>query len=154
MFGRKTYEIFEQFWPHQVVDESGAVPDPHRPERKSREHGTIATALNRMTKVVFSRTLREITWQPSRLMRDVNPADLRDLKRRPGKNIMVFGSGSIVSELTRHGLIDEYQFVACPVLIGRGRNLVEGPSRSLKLKLLETQAYGSGDVMLRYARAE
>ena len=50
LFGRRTYELFEGFWRHAVVDESGTVPDPHHPGRRSSEHGAIAIALNRMTK--------------------------------------------------------------------------------------------------------
>ena len=53
VFGRRTYEMFEAFWRHVVVDESGTVPDPHHPRRRSPEHGAIAIALNKMTKLVF-----------------------------------------------------------------------------------------------------
>jgi dihydrofolate reductase len=67
--------------------------------------------------------------------------------------MIVFGSGSVVSQLTQHGLIDEYEFVVCPILLGRGRPLLSGVSRSLKLDLREARRYQSGDVMLRYARA-
>ncbi len=63
MFGRRTYELFEGFWRNAVVDESGAIPDPHDPGRRSREHGAIAIALNRMTKVVFSRSMKAATWK-------------------------------------------------------------------------------------------
>jgi dihydrofolate reductase len=65
--------------------------------------------------------------------------------------MMVFGSGSIVSKLTQHGLIDEYQFVVCPILLGSGRQLLSSVSKSLRLDLLEAKKYGSGDVLLRYA---
>jgi dihydrofolate reductase len=65
--------------------------------------------------------------------------------------MMVFGSGSVVSQLTQHGLIDEYQFVVCPILLGSGRPLLSGVSKSLRLDLLEAKKYQSGDVMLRYA---
>src|SRR5262245_64984285 len=54
LFGRRTYEIFEGFWRHAVVDASGTVPDPHRPGRRSREHGIVAIALNKMTRIVSS----------------------------------------------------------------------------------------------------
>jgi dihydrofolate reductase len=73
------------------------------------------------------------------------------MKQRPGKDMMVFGSGSIVSQLTQHGLIDEYQFVVCPVFLGSGRSLLSGVSRSVTVDLLETRKYPSGDVLLRYA---
>jgi dihydrofolate reductase len=59
---------------------------------------------------------------------------------------------SIVSQLTQHGLIDEYQFVVCPILLASGRPLLSGVSRSLRQDLPEAKKYQSGDVMLRYAR--
>jgi dihydrofolate reductase len=75
------------------------------------------------------------------------------MKGRPGKDMIIFGSGSVVSQLTQHGLIDEYEVVVCPVFLGSGRPLLGGVSRSVRLELLETTRYPSGDVMLRYARA-
>lgn len=67
--------------------------------------------------------------------------------------MMIFGSGSLVLQLTEHGLIEEYQFVIMPVLLGSGLNLLSGLSKSLRLDLLEAKEYPSGKVMLRYARA-
>ena len=63
LFGRRTYEMFEAFWGHVVLDNSGTVPDPHRAGRGSSEHGTIAIALNDMAKLVFSKTLDRLTWK-------------------------------------------------------------------------------------------
>ena len=60
--------------------------------------------------------------------------------------------GSVVSQLTQHGLIDEYQFVVCPILLGGGRPLLSDVSNSLKLDLLEAKEYPSGTIVLRYAR--
>jgi dihydrofolate reductase len=100
VFGRRTYELFESFWRHVVVDEFGTVPDPHHPGRRSREHGAIAIALNRMTKVVFSRTMNEVTWENSRLLRELDPGEIETMKAQPGKDLIIFGSGSIVSQLS------------------------------------------------------
>lgn len=151
LFGRRTYEIFEAFWAHIVVDDSGTVPDPHDPKRRSPEHGAIAIGFNKMTKLVFSRTLDRVTWKNSRLVHELNPREIESMKEQPGKNIIVFG-GSVVSQLTQHGLIDEYQFAVCPIFIGGGRSLISGVSKRLRLDLLEARALRSGDVMLRYAR--
>jgi dihydrofolate reductase len=152
LFGRRTYEIFEGFWRHAVVDASGTVPDPHHRGRRSREHGAVAMALNRMTKLVFSRTLKDVSWRNSRLLRELDPREIETMKRQPGKDMIIFGSGSIVSQLTQHALIDEYQFVVCPLLLGSGQPLLSGVSKRLRLDLLEAKALPSGDVMLRYAR--
>jgi dihydrofolate reductase len=151
LFGRRTYEIFERFWRHLVVDASGTVPDPHRPGRRSSEHGVMAIALNRMTKIVFSRSMKEATWENSRLIRELDPRDIQHIKSQPGKDLIIFGSGSIVTELTRHGLIDEYQFAICPVLLGSGKLLLSNLSKRLPLELREAKTLPSGDIILRYA---
>jgi dihydrofolate reductase len=108
--------------------------------------------LNETTKLVFSRTLKDVTWRNSHLLHELDPHEIEAMKKRPGKDMMVFGSGSIVSQLTQHGLIDEYQFVICPILLGTGRPLLSGVSKRSRLALLEAKRYPSGDVMLRYAR--
>ena len=151
LFGRRTYELFEGFWRH-AVDDSSTAPDPHHPGRRSREHHAIAIWLNEMTKLVFSRTLQDVTWRHSRVLHELDPREIETMKRQPGKDMIVFGSGSIVSQLTQHGLIDEYQFVVCSILLGSGRPLLSGVSKNARLDLLETKQYQSGDVMLRYAR--
>jgi dihydrofolate reductase len=152
LFGRRTYELFEGFWRHAVVDDSGTVPDPHHPGRRSSEHGAIAIALNRMTKLVFSRTLKDVTWRNSRLLRELDPREIETMKRQSGKDMIVFGSGSIVSQLTQHGLIDEYQLAVCPIFVGNGQPLLTGMLKNVRLDLLEAKVLPSGDVMLRYAR--
>ena len=105
-----------------------------------------------MTKLVFSRSLKDVTWQNSRILHEFEPREIETMKRQPGKNMIVFGSGSIVTQLTQHGLIDEYQFVLCPILLGSGRPLLSDVSKNLTLSLVEAKQYQSGDVMLRYAR--
>jgi dihydrofolate reductase len=152
LFGRRTYQIFEVFLAHAVADETGTVPDPHNPGRRSREHGTIATALNRMTKLFFSRTLKDASWRNSRLLREVDPRQIEAMKGQGGGDMIIFGSGSIVSQLTQHGLIDEYQFAVCPTLLGSGQPLLKGVSKGSRLSLLEAKAFASGDVLIRYAR--
>jgi len=151
IFGRVTYERFERFWRHAVEDSSTAA-DPHRPGQRSREHRAIAIWLNETTKLVFSRTLKDATWKNSRLLHELDPREVEAMKKQPGKDMMIFGSGSIVSQLTEHGLIDEYQFVVCPMFLGSGRSLLTGVSKSMRLELLEARKYPSGDVLLRYAR--
>ncbi|MGH2658152.1 MAG: dihydrofolate reductase family protein [Actinomycetota bacterium] len=152
LFGRRTYELFEAFWPH-ALDDSPTSPDPHAPGRLSPEMRAMAVALNEMTKIVFSRTLKDVAWSYSRLVRDLDPREIEALKGQPGKDIVVLGSGSIVSQLTEHGLIDEYQFGVSPILLGSGRPLLSDVSKSSRLDLLEAKTYPSGNVMLRYARS-
>ena len=152
LFGRRTYQQFESFWPHVAADAPDA-PNPHDGQRRSPELRAMATMLNEANKLVFSRTLKTVTWQNSRLFETLDPRVVVALKSAPGKDMIVFGSGSIVSQLTEHGLIDEYQFVVTPILLGRGRALFSGMSNGLKLALQEAKAFPTGNVMLRYARA-
>jgi dihydrofolate reductase len=87
------------------------------------------------------------------VLHELDPREIETMKSQRGKDMIVFGSGSIVSQLTQHGLIDEYQVVVCPSFLGRGRPLLTGVSKNSKLELVETKPYRSGDVMLRYARS-
>lgn len=152
LFGRRTYEQFASFWAH-ALDESPTSPDPHRAGSHSPEMRAMAVMLNESTKVVFSRTLPEVTWRNSRLLPELDPREIEAMKHQPGKDMIIFGSGSIVSQLTEHGLIDEYRFVINPVLLGGGLPLLSGVPTKLALELLEARAFPSGNVMLRYARA-
>jgi dihydrofolate reductase len=151
IFGRRTYEMFEAFWPH-VLDESPTAPDPHSPGRRSPEMRAMAVWIDEATKVVFSRTRKEATWRNSRVLHELDAREIEAMKRQPGNDIMIFGSGSIVSQLTQHRLIDEYRFVVGPILLGSGRPLLSGVPSTSRLDLLEAKAYQSGNVMLRYAR--
>jgi dihydrofolate reductase len=152
LFGRVTYEMFERFW-RPAAERPDTVTDPHRPGRLSPAHRTIARWMSGATKLVVSRTLERVTWNHTWLVRELDPGGINALKKSPGKTVMIFGSGSVVSQLTRHGLIDEYQFVVCPVFIGSGRPLLGDLAERVRLEQLEARPYPSGDVLLRYARA-
>jgi len=148
LFGRRTYEMFESFWPH------AADQDPHTPGRHSPEIRAMAEWINAADKYVWSRTRKEVTWHGSRLMGEFDAAQVERLKNEPGKDIMIFGSGSIVSLLTGHGLIDEYHFVVGPVLLGSGKTLIGGLPSTVRLELVEAKTFPSGNVRLRYRRTE
>jgi len=150
LFGRRTYEMFQAFWPHALEDPATA-PDPHMPGRRSPEIRAMAVWINEAAKVVFSKTLKDVTWKNTRLLHAFDPREVEAMKKQPGPDMIVFGSGSIASQLTAHGLIDEYRFVVGPVLLGSGRPLISGVPKSSRLDLLEAKTYPSGNVMLRYA---
>ena len=151
LFGHRTYQMFASFWPRFLEDAS--ISDPHDPGRRSPEMKAMGVMLNEAEKVVFSRTPKETAWKNSRISRELDPREIEALKRRPGKDIIIFGSGSIVSQLTEHGLIDDYQFIVAPVLLGKGRQLVTNVPHSRRLRLREAKAYPSGNVTLSYVRA-
>jgi dihydrofolate reductase len=152
LFGRKTYQMFESFWPRVLNDEETA-PDPHGPGRSTQQK-TFAVALTEATKLVYSRTLKEVHWKNARIAGELEPKQIEALKLGPGKGIMIFGSGSIVSALAEHGLIDEYHLIVTPIFLGTGRSLLSALSKRVNLALLESKAYPSGNVMLRYARKD
>lgn len=151
LFGRRTYEMFEGFWPGVAADNSPTAPDPHGAGRHSPEMRALADWINKTTKVVFSRTRKEVSWKNSHLLREFDPREIIAMKSQPGQDIMIFGSGSIVSQLTQHGLIDEYQLVVSPLFLSSGRPLIDGLPKSTPLELLEVRQFSSGNVRLRYA---
>ena len=152
LFGRKTYEMFASFWPKAV--ESSGAKSPHGGGELSDTQRGMGVALNEATKVVFSKSLKSATWKNTRLVRDFDPRAIEAMKREKGHDIMIFGSGSIVSQLTQHGLIDEYHFVVSPVLLGSGRRLIDNVSKRSSLKLQKSKAFPSGVLMLQYARVK
>jgi dihydrofolate reductase len=149
LFGRRTYELFERFWPRALDDPAAAAPHGGGP--LSDDQRAMAASLNETTKLVFSRTLREVSWKNARLVPELDPAAIRAMKNQPGRDMLVLGSGSLVSQLTGHGLIDEYQFVVSPVLLGTGRPFLHDVTSTVMLDLLETRVFPTGNVLLRYA---
>jgi dihydrofolate reductase len=152
MLGRKTYDMFAAYWP-KALDHPGGAADPHGSRKPTPEIHAIAVWLNAAAKLVFSKTLKSPTWNNTRILREFDAGAVADLKRQPGKHMMVFGSASIVSKLTEHGLIDEYRFLVSPLILGKGRKLLDDASAKMRLRLLEAAAHRSGHVMLRHARA-
>jgi dihydrofolate reductase len=125
------------------------VPNPHLPGQSSPELRAMANSINDATKVVFSRSRDGVTWRNSRLLRELDTEEIAAMKAEPGSDVLAFG-GSMVALLTEPRLIDEYQLVVNPTLIGGGRLLFADLSRSVRLHLLEAKAYPTDTVMLRY----
>lgn len=149
LFGRKTYDGFESFWP-TAVDDSPTAPAPHGEPRRSAELRAMGVWINGATKIVFSRSRTQVTWKGSQLVRELDPAWIDELKRKPGNDMIIFGSGSIVAQLAEHGLIDDYWFVVSPLALGAGQRLFTAPA---KLELVESTRYPNGNVALRYRKA-
>jgi dihydrofolate reductase len=142
LLGRVTYESFAGSWPH--------VPDnPTTPEGEK----AYARKLNAMQKIVFSKTLPTVEWNNSRLVKEIIPADIEQLKREPGRDMLIYGSASIVQALTNLGLIDEYQVLVHPVILGGGKPLFQNIKDQVKLKLVNSKTHPSGVVVLTYQPA-
>src|SRR5262249_44743368 len=101
-------------------------------------------------KVVFSRTLDKASWSNTKLVKGDLVSEVRKMKEEPGDGMAILGSGSIVSQLAPEGLIDEYQIVMNPVVLGKGRTMFDGVIEKLSLKLTKTRTFGNGKVFLRY----
>ncbi len=110
----------------------------------------VAEGMNKMPKVVFSRTMDKAAWNNTTLMKGDLVAAVRKLKGEAGPDIVILGSGTIVSQLAGEGLIDEYQFVVVPIVLGKGRTMFEGLKEKLTLKLTKSRVFGNGNVFLCY----
>lgn len=135
LFGRKTYELMASFWPTQAAAQAMPV---------------VAERMNNLPKVVFSRTLDKAAWTNTKLVKEDLVGAVRKMKAEPGEDLAILGSGSIVSQLAPHRLIDEYQIVVIPVVLGKGRTLFEGVKERVPLKLTKTRAFRNGNVLLCY----
>jgi dihydrofolate reductase len=135
LFGRITYEMMAGFWPTPQAMASMPV---------------VAERMNNLPKVVFSRSLDKATWNNTKLVKGDLGAEVRKMKSEPGPDMAILGSGSIVSQLAQAGLIDEFQVVVNPVVLGTGRTMFEGVKDRLSLKLTKTRAFGNGNVYLCY----
>jgi len=134
LFGRKTYELMERFWPTPAAK---TMPE-------------VAAGMNRLRKYVFSRTLKSVSWQNTVLLKGDLVSEVRRIKSEPGGGIAILGSGSIIAQLVPDGLIDEYQIVVVPRVLGSGRTMFEGLTGRLSLKLTKSRSFRNGNVLLCY----
>jgi dihydrofolate reductase len=141
LFGRTTYQMMESYWP--TAD--AAASDP-----------AMAGVMRNSPKIVFSKTLRTVAedpnWKSITLLHEIDSAAVRKLKERSAVDLTILGSGSIVQQLANLGLIDEYQLVTVPVVLGAGKSLFKD-LKETSLKLLEARAFKNGIALLRYAPA-
>jgi dihydrofolate reductase len=135
LFGRITYQMMAGFWSSPLAAETMPV---------------VAERMNALSKVVFSRTLREASWKNTKLIDGDLAGEVRKLKNEAGGDVTILGSGSIVAQLTQHGLIDEYMIVVVPVVLGSGRTLFEGVTRNVAMRLTGSRVFNNGNVVLTY----
>lgn len=142
LYGRITYQLMEDYWPILVKTPSG---------KKSMDE--FAIALHNIRKIVFSHTLKSLGWETAVLARRSLEDEVRSLKQQPGKDILV-GSPSLINELTKLGLIDEYQLCIHPVIAQDGLILFKNIQEQLILKLIKTKTFGAGQVLHYYERTK
>ncbi len=135
LFGRVTYQMMEKFWLTPYAIETDPI---------------VANLMNNSTKFVFSNSLEEANWNNTTLVRGSASQKIQDLKQQGGNDLVIFGSGSLVSSLTKERLIDEYRLIVNPVVLGSGNSMFTGLNGRLKLKLIDTSIFKSGNVLLCY----
>lgn len=136
ILGRKTYELFVDFWPTATTEQE-----------------VIADRLNELPKLVFSNTLTATPWgkwNNAKLANGELVEEIKKLKLMPGKNMVLWGSISVAQQLMENNLIDEYHLQVCPVLNGGGRKLFES-AYTANLNLVEVRHYNTGTAYLSYA---
>ncbi|MEF3302071.1 dihydrofolate reductase family protein [Paenibacillus sp. GYB003] len=136
IYGRTTYEIMASFWPFAP--------------------GDFAARTNQLKKIVFTTTLRETPWGEWEHARPIHGGiaeEITNLKRQPGKDMVVYGSGSVVRQLTNLGLVDEYRLIVNPVILGKGKMLFENLHDRMPLKLVDAKVFACGGVALTYIPA-
>ena len=138
VFGRTTYEMMAAYWP--------------TPEA-AKDNPGVAGAMNRTPKIVFSRNMKPVkdgpVWKNVRVVREITREGILKLKEETGGDWVILGSGSIVQQFGRLGLMDEDQLMVNPVILGAGKYLFRDVNRT-NLKLLESRVFRNGRVFLRY----
>jgi dihydrofolate reductase len=135
VFGRTTYEMMTSFWPTPIAAEQFPV---------------VAKQMNSLPKIVFSKTLKKVSWNNTKQVKGDLVAEVRRMKKEPGEQMVILGSGSIVSQLAQADLIDEYQLLVVPIVLGEGRTMFQGSKKTLNLSLAKTRTFRNGRVFSVY----
>ena len=136
LLGRGTYEIMANAWPKQTEATSPG-----------------ADKMNSTPKIVFSRTLKKAEWgkyNNATIIKDKAAEEVTKMKQQPGKNMVIYGSPNLVQGFTQQGLIDEYQLLVHPILLGAGKPLFSAMPKAINLKLLRTETFTNDVVVLYY----
>lgn len=135
LLGRVTYEGFAKAWPTMTGT------------------GDFGERMNGIPKYVVSTTLKDLSWNNSRLIKGNVAEEIAKLKQQPGQAILIAGSAALVNSLIPYHLIDEYRLMVHPVVVGGGKRLFKDGSAIQSLKLIETRTFASGIVVLHYQPA-
>ena len=142
IYGRITYQLMESYWPTVVKKPTGNKPTDD-----------FAVLIDNISKIVFSRTLKNVDWKNTKLKSEVIKEEVLELKRQEGKSLLV-GSPCLIVALTQLDLIDEYQLGVQPIVLGSGLPLFKNVKGRINLKLLKTKTFGCGAVTLYYEPAK
>jgi dihydrofolate reductase len=135
IFGRKTYELMAGYW----LTPEAIASDP-----------VVAEKMNKISKIVFSRTLVKADWKNTRLVKNDAAGVVTQLKLQQGKDFFVFGSGNLSETLIDNGLIDEFRLIVNPVLLATGMPLFQRLTKQVNLKFQSVRTFSNGNVLLYY----
>ncbi len=138
LYGRITYQLMESYWPMIVKN-----PTSNKPADE------FAVLIDNISKIVYSRTLKNVDWKNTKLKREVIKEEILELKQQTGKNILA-GGPSLIVALMHLGLIDEYQLCVHPIVLGSGLPLFKNVGVRNNLRLLKTKTFSCGAVTLYY----
>jgi len=138
LFGRVTYDQMAAFWPTQQAAQM--MPD-------------VAAGMNRMPKYVVSRTMQKAGWQNTTLVKGDLATEIGKLKAQDGPDLTILGSGNLISQLTELRLIDSYQLVLSPTILGKGRTLFQTVGERRTMTLTKSKTFSNGNVVLWYEPA-
>jgi dihydrofolate reductase len=142
IYGRITYQLMESYWPTVVKNPTGNKPTDE-----------FAVLIDNISKIVFSHTLKNVDWNNAKLAKRSVKEEILELKREPGKDILV-GSPSLIVASMNLNLIDEYQLSVQPTIAGKGLALFKNINDRIDLKLLKTKTFGCGAVTFYYEPAK
>ena len=132
IYGRITYQLMESYWPTVVKKPTG---------NKSQDE--FAVLIDNISKIVFSRTLKNVNWKNTKLKKEIIKEEILELKQKPGKDIIV-GSPSLIVATMNLDLVDEYQLSVQPTIAGKGLLLLKNITHRIDLTLLRTKTFGCG----------
>jgi dihydrofolate reductase len=135
IFGRITYDLMAGFWPTKYAADSMPV---------------VAERMNNLPKSVVSRTMENASWNNTKLIKDNLTTEILKMKNQPGPDMVIMGSGSIIKQLILESLIDEYQIVVIPIILGGGRTMFDGIKEKVLLKHVSSRIFENGNVLLCY----
>jgi dihydrofolate reductase len=126
--------MMENFWPTPIAMEMDPI---------------VAKGMNESAKIVFSTTLKKVKWKNTTLIKKALVEEITKLKKLP-QDITILGSGSLVTQLADHELIDEFQIMIDPIALGKGTPMFKGLKKPLNLQLTDSKIFKSGTVLLNY----
>jgi dihydrofolate reductase len=142
LYGKETYKIMQDYWP--------TAADKPNASKHDIEHSTW---YNSVEKIILSTTLRPAEIKNAKIISDNVVVEINQLKAKPGKNIVMFGSPGATRSLAQENLVDEFWIFVNPVILGNGIPYLQGIKNSLKLKLISSKAFPSGVVCVHYQKA-